>query len=246
MTNINKTALITGAAGGIGTAAARRLAKDGFALVLNYNTNRSGALSLAAELESDGAKVLCCCADISSESQVNTMFKNATDTFGGVSVLVNNAGVALQKLFTDTSAEEFSAIINANLSGTANCCRAAVPYMVRCQSGKIINISSMWGVCGASCEVAYSASKAGIIGLTKALARELAPSSINVNCIAPGVIDTAMNSRLSPAELEALKEEIPMRRFGAPQEVAALIGFLAGDGSNYITAQVIGIDGGFI
>ncbi len=246
MTQINKTALITGAAGGIGAQAARRLAKDGFALVLNYNKNEHGAAALAAELEADGARVICCRADIASEVQVNTMFQNATDTLGGVSVLVNNAGIALQKLFTDTSAEEFEAIFNANLTGAANCCRAAVPYMVNHKYGKIINISSVWGVCGASCEVAYSASKAGLIGLTKALARELAPSNIQVNCIAPGVIDTSMNSNLTPDEIENLKQAIPMGRFGSPGEVASLISFLAGDDSSYITAQIIGIDGGFI
>lgn len=246
MIAISKTALITGASGDIGSAVALRLAADGYNVVINYLTDECGANRLADELNAAGAKYLLCKADVADESQVNKMFQNATEIFGGVSVLVNNAGIALQKLFTDTGSAEFEHIIAVNLSGAANCCRAAIPYMVRQKSGSIINVSSMWGVCGASCEAAYSASKAGLIGLSKALARELAPSNIRVNCITPGVIDTKMNSHLSPSELDMLREEIPLRRMGRPEEIASLISFLAGDGAEYITAQVIGIDGGFI
>lgn len=243
---MKKTALITGASGGIGSATARRLAKDGFAVVISCCSNTEAAQALADELILCGADVLVCPCDVSDEKQVNKMFADATEKFGGVSVLVNNAGISSVGLFTDMSEAEFSRIVSVNLCGAANCCRAAVPYMVREKYGRIINISSMWGVSGASCEVAYSASKAGMIGLTKSLARELAPSGVLVNCIAPGVIDTKMNAHLSDEEMKELCNEIPLGRQGSPEEVAALVSFLAGEDSSYITAQVIGIDGGFI
>ncbi len=242
---MHKVALITGASGGIGSAAAKALAEDGFRLVLCYNSNEQAARSLGESL-SEKTDVICCKMNVADREEVDNAFKNATDAFGGVSVLVNNAGIAQQKLFTDITEAEYDRMMDVNVKGVFNCCQCAVAYMVNQKCGKIINISSMWGVCGASCEVHYSAAKAAVIGLTKALARELAPSNIQVNCIAPGVIDTPMNSCFSPAELDALREETPMGRFGSPEEVAALIRFLSGDGSDYITAQVIGVDGAFI
>ena len=159
-------------------------------------------------------------------------------------MLVNNAGMAQQKLFTDITEAEFDRINAVNFKSVYNCCKCAVPFMVNQKKGKIINISSMWGVCGASCETVYSATKAAVIGLTKALARELAPSNIQVNCIAPGVIDTKMNSILSPEDKKALADEIPMGRFGTPEEIAGVVSFLAGKDSDYVTAQVITVDGG--
>lgn len=239
-----KCALITGASGGIGSSIALRLARDGFAVAACYRSDEAGTASLAAELDVIGAEYKIYRADVADYSQMNTVFADATEEFGGVSVLVNNAGVAQQKLFTDITEEEFDFITGVNFKGVFNCCKCAVPFMVNQKSGKIINISSMWGVYGASCETVYSATKAAVIGLTKALARELAPSNIQVNCVAPGAIDTKMNSNLSPDEQAALADEIPMGRFGLPGEIAGVVSFLAGSDSDYVTAQVITADGG--
>lgn len=239
-----KCALVTGASGGIGSSIALRLARDGFALAVCYNTDSDGIAALSAELDRLGADYKAYRADVSSLSQMNEAFADATELFGGVSVLVNNAGVAQQKLFTDITEEEFDYINGVNFKGVFNCCKCAVPFMVNQKSGKIINISSMWGTYGASCETVYSATKAAVIGLTKALARELAPSNIQVNCVAPGAIDTKMNDNLSLEERAALSDEIPMGRFGLPSEIAGVVSFLASGDSDYVTAQVITADGG--
>lgn len=243
---MSKCALITGASGGIGSAAALRLAKDGFDIAACYNTDEAGIKALESELAKLEVKYRIYKADVSDSAQVNKMFADATEFFGGVSVLVNNAGMAQQKLFTDITEEEFDRITAVNFKSVFNCCKCAVPFMVNRKCGKIINISSMWGVCGASCETVYSATKAAVIGLTKALARELAPSGIQVNCIAPGAIDTKMNSNLSVQDKADFAAEIPMGRFGTPEEIAGVISFLAGKDSDYITAQVITADGGLI
>ena len=243
---MKKTALITGASGFIGAACARELAKEGFDIALNYCRSRDSALQLCKELEALGAKAECFGCDVSDPEKVNEMFKNATEIFGGVSVLVNNAGISQQKLFTDITDEDFERMMAVNVRGVFNCCRAALPFMINRKEGKIINISSMWGISGASCEVHYSAAKAAVIGLTKALAREVAPSGIQVNCVAPGVIDTPMNSSFSPETLAALKEETPMMRLGTPEEVAKAVAFFASEASSFVTAQVLGVDGGFI
>lgn len=242
---MKKTALITGASGGIGSAAARALARDGFRLALCYNSDEAGIKRLAKELNKS-TDAFTAKVDVSDRAQVDSAFEQAAEEFGGISVLVNCAGISQQKLFTDITEADFDRMMAVTVKGTFNTCQAALPFMINRKRGKIINISSMWGVAGASCEVHYSAAKAAVIGLTKALARELAPSNIQVNCIAPGVIETKMNSCFSEAELEALKNEVPMGRFGSPEEVAALISYLASEKSDYVTAQVIGIDGGFI
>jgi 3-oxoacyl-[acyl-carrier protein] reductase len=239
-----RTAFITGASGGIGSAIALRLAEDGFALACCCHSNKESAERLASELEKMHATYKMYFFDVSDTTETEKIFREASAFFGGFSVLVNCAGIALRKLFTDTSPEEFDRICAVNLKGVYNTCRVAVPEMVRRHEGKIINISSMWGVCGASCEAVYSASKAAVIGFTKALARELAPSNIQVNCIAPGAIDTVMNSDLTDDEKSAFAEEIPMGRFGSPAEIAGVVSFLAGKDSSYITAQVITADGG--
>ena len=174
------------------------------------------------------------------------MVKETLYKFGSLDILVNNAGVAYQGLITDTDEIDFDRIIDTNLKGTFNCCKAVTSSMVNKGSGKIINISSMWGQVGASCEVAYSASKAGIIGLTKALAKELAPSGITVNCIAPGLIETSMNSNLTVEELAEFVETIPLGRMGSADEIAEAIEFLASDKADYITGQVLGINGGYV
>lgn len=243
---MRKCALITGASGGIGSAVALRLAKDGFDIAACYNSDEAGAKALEAELLKLGVKYKIYRADVSDSAQVNKMFSDAADYFGGVSVLVNNAGMAQQKLFTDITEEEFDRITAVNFKSVFNCCKCAVPYMVSQKEGKIINVSSMWGVYGASCETVYSATKAAVIGLSKALARELAPSNIQVNCIAPGAIDTKMNNNLSAQDKADFANEIPMGRFGTAEEIAGVVSFLASEDSNYVTAQVITADGGLV
>lgn len=241
---MKKCALITGASGGIGSAIALRLAKDGFNIAACYYSDENGIKALEEKLSLTDAEYRIYKADVADTDSIKKIFADATDFFGGVSVLVNNAGMAQQKLFTDISEQEFDRITAVNFKGVFNCCQCAVPYMVSRKSGKIINISSMWGVCGASCETVYSATKAAVIGLTKALARELAPSNIQVNCVAPGAIDTKMNSILSDEDKKAFAEEIPMGRFGTPEEIAGVVSFLASGDSDYVTAQVITADGG--
>ncbi|MBR2868317.1 MAG: SDR family oxidoreductase [Clostridia bacterium] len=243
---MNNCALITGASGGIGRAIALRLAADGFDIAACWFSDEDGAKQLEKELEKLGVKYRLYKADVADYGQIEKVFADAEEYFGGISVLVNNAGIAQQKLFTDITEEEFDRICAVNFKSVFNCCKFAVPHMVSRKSGKIINISSMWGVCGASCETVYSATKAAVIGFTKALAKELAPSNIRVNCIAPGAIDTKMNSILSDEDKSAFAEEIPMGRFGTPDEIAGTVSFLAGKDSSYITAQVITADGGLI
>lgn len=241
---MKKCALITGASGGIGSAIAVRLANDGFDIAACYNSDESGIRELEKKLSQTGVRFRAYKADVSDYSAIKDVFADATEFFGGVSVLVNNAGMAQQKLFTDITQDEFDRITDVNFKGVFNCCQCAVPFMVSQKRGKIINISSMWGVCGASCETVYSATKAAVIGLTKALARELAPSNIQVNCVAPGAIDTKMNNNLSDEDKKAFSQEIPMGRFGRPEEIAGVVSFLAGNDSDYVTAQVITADGG--
>lgn len=241
---MGKCALITGASGGIGSAIALRLAKDGFDIAACWYSDEAGIRELEKQLSYTGVRYKTYKADVSDYGTIEKVFADATDYFGGVSVLVNNAGIAQQKLFTDISPEDFDKINAVNYKGVFNCCRCAVPFMVNQKKGKIINISSMWGVFGASCETVYSASKAAVIGLTKALARELAPSNVQVNCVAPGAIDTKMNNNLTDEEKKAFSQEIPMGRFGTPEEIAGVVSFLAGKDSDYVTAQVITADGG--
>lgn len=240
-----KTVLITGASGGIGGATARLLAAEGYNVALNYNRNAEKAKALEAELNISGGSALAIKADVSDAREVACMFNTIQNNFGAVDVLVNNAGVALQKLFTDVTPEEERLIFGVNLFGTLNCCRAALPDMLRRHSGKIINVSSVWGLRGASCEVDYSASKAAVIGLTKALAKEVGLSGICVNCVAPGVINTPMNAALDSEAIKILAYMTPLGRTGTPEEIAELIVFLASDKSGFLTGQVIGADGGF-
>lgn len=242
----NKRALITGASGGIGRAIALRLAADGFDVAACYYSDDAGAENLGKELEKLGVKFRLYKADVSDYRQVEKVFTDAFEFFGSIDVLVNNAGMAQQKLFTDISEEEFDRICAVNFKSVYNCCKFAVPGMVSRKSGSIINISSMWGVSGASCETVYSATKAAVIGLTKALGKELAPSNVQVNCIAPGAIDTKMNSNLSDEDKAAFADEIPAGRFGTPEEIAGIVSFLAGKDSVYITSQTVIADGGFI
>ena len=238
------TVLITGASGGIGGATARTFAACNHNVIINYNTNEAVANALAEELIRGGADVLVCRADVSDGEQVERMFSEAENKFGFVDVLVNNAGAAQQKLFTDFNEAEYNRLFDVNMHGTALCSRRALKGMIREHRGKIINVSSMWGVRGASCEVLYSAAKGAVISFTKALAKEVGPSGINVNCVAPGLIDTKMNANLSREDLAAICDETPLGRTGRPEDVAELIYFLASNKADFITGQIITVDGG--
>ncbi len=238
-----KLAVITGASRGIGKAVARRLDADGWQTALIYKKEGEAAQSLAAELKNDSR---CYCCDVSDPEAVNLTAKKIKEDFGRIDLLVCNAGIAQQKLFTDITDSDWNHMLGTNLTGVFNMCRAVIPEMVRKKEGKIINVSSMWGQTGASCEVHYSAAKAGVIGLTKALAKELAPSGITVNAVAPGVISTDMLSGFSQAELEQLRQEIPLGRLGTPQDVADAVAFLSSEGASYITGQVLAVNGGIV
>ena len=237
------TAVITGSARGIGAATAALFADSGYNVVINYNTSEKEAFELKEKL---GEKAIAVQADVSKPEEAKRLIKTAEETFGGVDVLVNNAGIAQQKLFTDITQADYDRMFDCNVRSVFNCCQSVLPLMIHKKYGRIINISSMWGVAGASCEVHYSASKAAVIGMTKALAREVAPSGITVNCIAPGVIDTPMNRCFGEDVLKELAEETPVGRLGTAEDVARAILFLADEKSGFITGQILGVDGAFI
>lgn len=241
-----KTAVITGGSGGIGAAIAKALAKEGYNTAIIYHNSQKKALDLCEELLNMGYSAFTIKADVADTKQVKSAVESVIKKTGRIDALINNAGVSLYKLLQDTTDEEWNTVINTNLKGAFTLCREVLPYMIRAGEGKIINISSMWGQTGASMETVYSASKAGLIGLTKALAKEVAPSGITVNCIAPGAVDTPMMSSFSKEEKNALCEEIPVGRLAAPEEIAAAAAFLLSDSSSYITGQVIGVNGGFV
>ena len=241
-----RVAVVTGGASGIGESIVRALCRDGFAVVINYNRSEAQAVALASELSAKGSNVITIKADVSSSEQVNEMMNTVKQILGTPEVLVNNSGIAQHKLFTDITDDDWNTMIGTNLTGVFNACRAVLPFMIHEKNGRIINISSMWGQVGASCEVHYSASKAGVIGLTKALAQEVAPSGITVNCVAPGAIETKMMSSFSQEDIDCLCEEIPMGRIGLPEEIANVVAFLASDKASYMTGQVIGVNGGMV
>lgn len=243
---MNKTVIITGASKGIGAATAILFARKGYNVVIGYNESYQSANLLTRSLVSQGYPVMSFKANVTNKLETELLIKETQYKFGSVDVLINNAGVSVTGLITDTDEFDSDRVFDVNLKGVYNCCRAVTPTMVNQKSGKIINISSMWGQVGASCEVAYSASKAGVIGLTKALAKELAPSGITVNCIAPGLIETAMNSNISVEDLNAFVEEIPLGRMGNADEIASSALFLASDEADYITGQVLGVNGGYV
>lgn len=243
---MKKTVIITGASKGIGAATAILFARKGYNVVINYNNSFESANLLTRSLSSQGFSVMSFKANVANKLETELLIKEAMYKFGTVDVLVNNAGIAYQGLIDKTDEFDSDRIFDINLKGVYNCCRAAVPEMVAQKSGKIINISSMWGQVGASCEVAYSAAKAGVIGLTKALAKELAPSGITVNAIAPGLIETGMNANIDVESLNAFVEDIPLGRMGSADEIAAAIYFLASSDADYITGQVLGVNGGYV
>lgn len=243
---MSKVVLITGSSRGIGRAAAELFARNGYKTAINYYKSEDKALELAENLKSEGycASVFKC--DVSDLNQVQDMVKDCESKLGSIDVLINNAGIAQQKLFTDLTAEDWERMFSVDVTGVFNCCRSVLPSMIRRHSGKIINVSSIWGICGASCEVHYSAAKAAVIGLTKALAKEVGPSNIQVNCVAPGVIDTEMNGALSEDDKAALCDETPLGRFGTPYDIAQTMLFLASPAADFITGQVISPNGGFV
>ena len=244
---MQKVALITGASRGIGAEIARLFAQKGVILALNYRQNDVAAQALAEELRDKfQAEVLLCKADVANTQAVKDMVSRILQTYGQIDILVNNAGIAQQKLFTDITDEDWERMINTNLRGSYACCREVLPHMIHEKSGSIVNISSMWGLVGASCEVHYSAAKAGLIGLTKALAKEVGLSGIRVNCVAPGVIDTEMNAALPPEILNELKEETPLNAIGRGEDVAKSVWFLASEESSFVTGQVLSVNGGFV
>ena len=200
----------------------------------------------AAQMKSEGCAVIPVQGDVSDPEQVERMVQTVQQQFGHIDVLVCNAGIAQQGLLTDFSPADWRRMMAVNLDGAFYCCRSVLPGMIRRQSGCIITTSSIWGIAGASCEVPYSAAKAGIIGLTKALAKEVGPSGIRVNCVAPGVIDTEMNGNLTPEVMEQLREETPLGMIGTPKQVADLALYLAGEGASFLTGQVISPNGGFL
>ena len=241
----NKIALITGAGRGIGRAIAIALAKEGAEVVINYNGSEERAKEVKQTIEENGGKASIYKCNVSDFAACEAMIKDIVKEYGHLDILVNNAGITKDGLIMKMKEEDFDSVLNVNLKGTFNTIRHSARQMLKQRSGKIINISSMWGTIGASCEVAYSATKSGIHGLTRALAKELAPSNIQVNAIACGVIDTEMNGRLNEEERQDLMDEIPSGRFADPEEVAELALKLT-DTPAYMTGQIIGIDGGFI
>lgn len=241
-----KTVVITGASKGIGAATAILFARKGYNVVINYNNSYEAAKLLTRSLSSQGYSVMDVKANVANHLETDLLIKEAVYKFGSVDVLINNAGVSHIGLITDTDEYDSDRIFDINLKGVYNCCKSVTPVMVSQKSGKIINIASMWGEVGASCEVAYSAAKAGVIGLTKALAKELAPSNINVNAISPGLIETGMNSNISIEDLSNFVEDIPLGRMGSADEIATAAYFLASEDSDYITGQILGVNGGFV
>ena len=239
-----KNIFITGASGGIGKACCKAFLQKGCNVAAIYFKNEDSARELAKD--ATGSKLLLIKADISSETDTINAFEEAVQAFGTIDTVINCAGVSFGGLIQDTTEDTLSRLTDINIKGTFRVCALASKHMVQNRKGSIINISSMWGEVGASCEVAYSMTKAAVIGLTKALAKEVGPSGVRVNCISPGLIDTPMNSCYTKEDLDAIAEETPLCRIGEGEDIAKAALFLAGDESDFITGQILGVNGGYV
>lgn len=243
---IPKIVLVTGASRGIGKATAQKFAQAGYKVVIHYHTGKEQAELLERELKQQGCTVMTQRADLRDSGQVQQMVQQIEQRWGSVDILVNNAGIAQQKLFTDLTEADWRNMFAVHVDGTFYCCRAVLPGMLHQHGGNIVNVSSMWGQTGGSCEVHYSAAKGAIQSMTKALAKEVGLSGIRVNCVAPGVIQTEMNQQLDAETLDALREETPLGLLGTAKDVANLIYFLATEESGFITGQIVAVNGGIV
>lgn len=243
--NFKKTVLITGGATGIGRAISIKAAMAGYCVVINYNKSKQEAENLVNLIRENGKEAYCFCADISKYDQVEKMKAEMDALSLKPYALINNAGLSISGLFTDITEEQWKKLSGVNIDGTLNCCKAFLSNMIQQRNGRIINISSMWGIRGAALEVHYSVTKAAIIGLTRSLSKEVASSGVTVNCIAPGVIDTKMISVYSEDTIKDLIEKTPCGRLGTPTDIASAVMFLLGRESDFINGQIIGVDGGF-
>lgn len=241
-----KYALITGASGGIGAATARAFAQAGYGVAIHAHRSVDKLHALAQELSALSVPVLEVCADLSDPVQAKTMVDNVLEKFCQLDILVCCSGLSHVGLVTDIDPQQWKTLFGVNVDGMHYCCQAVLPHMVHRKEGCILTVSSMWGQVGASCEVAYSATKGAVIAYTKALAQEVGPSNIRVNCIAPGVIATEMNAHLSPEDLDALADETPLGRIGTPEECATCALFLASEGASFVTGQVLAPNGGLV
>jgi len=236
---MNKTVLVTGASGSIGNAIASLFAKKGYNTVFHYNKN-----TIDTEMLKNFDSTIAVKADLTVKNDIQRMFEQIEETFGSVDILINNAGTSYIGLFSEMTDNEIDELIDIDLKATLLCSKAAIPNMVHKKDGCIVNVSSMWGEVGASCEAVYSAAKAGIIGFTKALAKELGPSNIRVNCVSPGFIFSKMNENIDKSAVEELKNETPLCRLGTPEDVANAVYFIATESASFITGQVLSVNGG--
>ncbi|KNF07363.1 3-oxoacyl-[acyl-carrier-protein] reductase FabG [Gottschalkia purinilytica] len=241
-----KTVLVTGASKGIGQATADLLAHEGYNVIINFNKSEKEALSLYNKLKNKGLSVRIYKANVSKKNEVKDMIDFCIKEFGTIDILINNAGISQEKLFVDITDEDWDNMINTNLKSVFYCTQEVLKHMISKKRGKIINISSIWGMIGASCEAHYSAAKAGVIGLTKALAKEMGPSNIQINCITPGVIQTGMLDSYNQNELNVLRENTPLMKLGSPKDIANCVLFLVSNRADFITGQVISPNGGFV
>ena len=240
---MSKTVIVTGGSRGIGAAIVSLLAKENYNIILNYNKSEEIAKKIKEEFTIQGKNVEIFKADVSKREEVKELVKFAIEKFGNIDVLINNAGISQTKLFTDITDEDWNNMLNVNLNSVFYMTQEVLPYMINKKEGCIINISSIWGMCGASCEVHYSVAKAGIDAMTKSLAKELGPSNIRINSIAPGIINTDMNKYLTEKELEEIKEEIPLGKIGETSAISKCVKWLIED--DYTTGQIIAINGGW-
>ena len=236
---------VTGGSGGIGSEICREFGRLGYPVAIGYNSNSESAVALAKEINANDGIALAIKCDISDPESIRTSIAEIKENFGAIEILINNAGVAEIGLFTDLTDDETAKLLNINLTGAMLCTKAVLPEMISRKYGKIVNITSVWGEFGASCEVVYSAAKAGLIGFTKALAKEVAPSGINVNAVSAGFIDTAMNGHLTAGDIAEIVDEIPANRIGSPIDIAKAVVFLASENADYICGQILRVDGGW-